>query len=192
MVMPTFPFSPLYAEMTRSKMWNDNNNVYDSGDQQGFSNWVRPLYKYTMPIKLYTEIKQSSLWSFWDSVKGQTLPFVMKDPYDNYVGSVMAANSGVVSASTLFLFDTNSFFIRADTTTISSLFSSLSGYVLIGSNFQYDRDTGLMTVTSKATNDIWGARSVSYWKKAKFNAQFEEQEIMWNSFTTTLVIMELP
>lgn len=192
MALPTFPFSPLYATMTRQKAWNENSNVYDSGDVQGFTNWVRPLYRYTLPISLYTEIKQSSLWAFWDIVRGTTLPFVIKDPYDNCVNSVLAVDSGVTNAATAFLFDTNSYFVRADTMAIGSLFSALSGYVTLGTNYNYDRDSGLLTVVAKATNDVWGARSMSYWKKVKFNSQMVENDLMWNTFATALTLIELP
>ncbi len=193
MTMMTFPFSPLYAAMTRQKSWNENSNVYDSGDIQGFTNWVRPLYRYTMPISLYNEIKQSSLWAFWDFVRGTTDPFLIQDPYDNYVASVMAVRSGLTSAATVFLFDINSYFIRANTgVCVFSLASTLSGYVRNGVEYTYARDTGLLTVNTKAITDVWGARSVSYFKKVKFNSQMVESEMLWNTFGTQLTFIELP
>jgi len=192
MVMPTFVFSPLYASMTRTKFWNEISNTYDSGDVQGSTGWTRPLYRYTMPVSYMNEIKQSSLWAFWDAVQGTTQPFLIKDPYDNAVNSVLAVRSGITAGSTLYLFDTASRFIRADTTTVGSLFSALSGYVSAGSYYQYDRDTGLLTCTSKATADVWGARSVSYYKKVKFNSQMVETDVIWNVFATQLTFIELP
>lgn len=192
MALATFPFSPLYAQMTREKHWNDQQNIYDSGDIQGFSNWMRPLYQYTMPISLFLDTKQQSLWRFWDQQKGTVTPFLIKDPYDNAVNSVLAVRSGITNAATLYLFDINSYFVRADTATVGSLFSVLSGYVRNGVEYSYAQDTGLLTVNTKVSNDTWGVRSMSYWKKVKFSSQYVETAIIWNMFTTQITMMEMP
>jgi hypothetical protein len=192
MALLVFPL-PIYAMMTREKAWNDDSNIYDSGDVQGFSNWVRPLYRYTMPVSLYNEISQNSLWNFWDKVKGRMTPFLMKDPYDNAVNSAVVANSGFVQGGSLYICDAvNSFPVRADTTTIGSLWSVLSGFVTLGTQFSYSQDSGILTVNTKALNDVWAVRSVSYYKKVKFNSQYTETAIMWNTFATALTFIELP
>ena len=193
MGLPTFPFSPLFAAMTREFDWNENKNVYDSGDQQGSTNWAKPLYKYTMNISLYNQIKQSSLWAFWNlQTKGMTKPFLIKDPYDNYVSSVIVAGNAATNAATGYIYDTNSFSIRADTTTISTLTSALSGFVTLGHEYSYLQDTGIFTVNTKVTSDVWTAHSVSYWRKVTFSKKMTEAQILWGTFTTALTFDELP
>lgn len=193
MSLPTFPFSPLFAAMTREFSWNENNNVYDSGDQQGSTNWIRPLYRYTMSISLYNSIKQSSLWSFWNNVtQGMTKPFLVKDPYDNYISSIIVAGNAATNGQTGYIFDANSFMVRADTTTIGSLTSALSGFVKLGSQYSYAQDTGIFTVNTKVTSDVWTANSVSYWKKVKFGKTYTERQLLWGTFQTDLSFNELP
>ena len=191
MALPTFPFSPLPAGTERFKNWGESVQRYDSGERQGLSPFVRPLYQWTFPINNMTEIKQSSLWSFWDTRKGQTLPFLMKDPYDSQVNSVVAIRSGI-SAGTLFLYDTNSYMLRADTTTIGSLFSTLSGYVLLGTDYNYDQDSGVLTITTKSNTDVWRAMSMSYFKKVAFASEYRERSPIWNVFDAVISIEELP
>lgn len=192
MAFPTFPYSPVPANIQRFKDWAENKTRYDSGEQQADTAYLRPLYQWQIDFKLYTEIHQAQLWSFWDTVKGMTLPFMFQDPYDNRVNSVLAVRSGITNAATSFLFDTNSYMVRADTTTIGSLFSSKSGFVLLGSHFGYERDTGILTVNTKAADDVWGVRSMQYFKKAKFSGPFKETSQLWNIFQTQLSLEELP
>ena len=192
MSLPIFPFSPLPANLSRTPDWGENVARYDSGEQQGDTPYLRPLYQWSVPIKLMTEIKQSSLWAFVNDRRGQVKPFLIKDAYDYQVNSVLGVRSGIISAATLFLYDTNSFFVRADTTTVGSLFSTLSGYVRNGVEYSYDQDSGLLTVNTKAATDVWGVRSMTYFRKAKFNAPYNETSQLWNIFSSTLTIVELP
>ena len=126
-----------------------------------------------------------------DSVKGGTYPFLMKDPYEFAVSSVLAANSGVVQPTTLQLYDTRSFFVRADTTTVGSLFSSLSGYVRLGQQYNYDQDTGVFTVNTKAINDVWGVRSMEYYRKCKFDGDYSDSAVIWNIWNAQIKIKEI-
>ncbi len=191
MALLTFPFSPLPAGTDRFKNWNEAEIAYDSGDSQGLTAFLKPLYEYNMPMQGYTEIKQSSLWSFWDRVKGTVTPFLMKDPYDYAVNSVLAVRSGI-STGTLFLFDTNSYMVRPDSVSVGSLFSSLSGYVNLITNYTLDQDSGVITIVTKSNTDVWGARSMSYYKKVKFTGAFKEASPIWNVFHTNLSLKELP
>lgn len=192
MGLPIFPFSPLPANLQRSKNWGELVTRYDSGAKQGSTAYVRPLYDWVVPIKLMTEIKQAALWAFWDTVKGTTLPFLMKDAYDFCINSVVAVSSGITNAATLFLFDTNSYFIRVDTTFVSTLLSASSGFVTLGHEYNYDQDSGLFTVNTKAPADIWTVQSAQYYKKASFNGDYQETSQLWNIFATQLTIEELP
>lgn len=192
MALMTFPFSPLPAGTDRFKNWNVQVQDYDSGESQGLSPWIKPLYEYSFPIGKTTEIKQSSLWAFWDKVKANAIPFLLRDPYDFAVNSVMGVRSGIISAATLFLYDTNSYMVRADTTTVGSLFSSLSGYVRNGVEYSYAQDTGVMLVNTKAITDVWGVRSMFYLKKVRFVGDYHETSPMWNVFDATLQAKEMP
>lgn len=192
MALPIFPFSPLPANLERFKNWNENDITYDSGEHQTDTAFVKPLYQWTIPVKLMTEIKQSSVWAFWDDRKGGTRPFLMKDPYDYAVASVMAVRSGITNAATLYFRDLNSYSIRPDTVAVGSLFSTLSGYVRNGVEYSIEQDTGIVTVNTKATADVWGARSLAYFKKVKFGGPYKETSQMWNIFATNWTIVELP
>ena len=189
MVLPIFPMSPLPADLDRWKDWASDVNKFDSGAAQGATSYVKPLYQYSFAVPAMNEIKQSSLWAFVDTVKQTTNPFLIKDPYDFRINSVLAVRSGLTNGSSLFLYDTNSYMVRADTVTIGSLFSALSGYVLLGTNFTYDQDTGIITLTTKSNTDVWGVRSTQYWKKVRFGSPWKEKAIIWNIFGVPNVIM---
>lgn len=192
MSLPIMVFSPLPAGITIAKDWNENDTRYDSGEHQADTSYLRPLLTWTVPIKLMTELKEGPMWDFIDTTRGMVMPFLMKDPYRYQVASATAVPLGVISANTAFLYDANGYFIRADTTTVGSFFSSLSGYVRNGFEYAYDQDTGLLTVNTKATNDLWGLRSVEYFRKVKFASQYKESATIWNIWGANLDIIELP
>jgi hypothetical protein len=191
MAYPIFPVSPLPAGLTRQFHWKTDEALYDSGASTGMTTFQRPLYRYSIPFINYNEIKQGPLAAFFNVVKGKTLPFLMKDPYDYRVNSVMGVRSGYASGSgDLRLYDTNSYQVRADTTTIGSLFSSLSGWVTLGAEYSYSQDTGLLTVNTKAQNDVWGVRSMQYWRKVKFTNDYTESAVIWNIFGSQIDMRE--
>lgn len=191
MSYPIFPVSPLPAQTDRTRGWKSDNVTYDSGAYQGMTTYQRPLMKYSIPWTNFTEVKQAQLVSIVDSVMGPTFPFLMKDPYEFAVNSVLAVQSGVVQPSTLQLYDTRSFFVRADTTTVGSLFSSLSGYVRLGVEYNYEQDTGIFTVNTKAINDVWGVRSMQYFRKCIFAGDYRDVAVLWNIFNATVNINEV-
>lgn len=191
-MLPIMPFSPLPANIQRTWNWGENVVIYDTGEQQADTAFVKPLLQWDCPIKLMTEIKQSSLEAFQNATKGQTRPFLMKDPYEYQVTSVMGVNSGVTNAATLYFYDTRSYTVRPDSTTVSTLFSTLSGFVTLGTEFSLDQDTGIVTVNTKDVTDVWGVRSMEYYRKCKFASQYAETSVLWNIFGATLKIVELP
>ncbi len=192
MSLPLFPIDPLPADLDRKINWGENVVVYDSGEQQASTAFMKPLLIWSIPIKLMTEVKQSSLWSFANDRRGTVRPFLMKDPYEYRVNSVMGVRSGITNAATLFLYDVNSFSVHADTTTIGSLFSSLSGFVKLGTHYNFDQDTGILTVNTKDVTDVWGVRSMQYFRKCKFASQYGDNAKLWNIWTTNLSVVELP
>lgn len=188
--MNVFPVT-LYGGLTRVKSWGANIVRYDSGMRQSDTAFLKPLYNWSFSIPYMNEFRQSSLWHFIDQQRGEVDPFLMKDSYDYQINSVLAVRSGL-STGTLYLYDTNSYMVRADTTTIGSLFSSLSGYVTLGTNYSYEQDTGILTLTTKASTDVWGVRSAQYFKKCAFAQPYQEQSPSWNIFGASIVIEELP
>lgn len=191
MTYPTFPFSPLPAEMQRDRQWGGNTNRFDSRARQAMTPYWRPFMDYEIPVRAMNEFKQQSMQAFVDTVMGTVLPFLMKDPYEYQVYSVMGVRSGLTNAATLYLYDTRSWMFRADTTTIGSLFSSLSGYVRLGVEYGYSQDTGLLTVNTKAATDVWGVRSMEYFRKCAFKEDYSERLRLWNIFQTGFSIEEI-
>jgi hypothetical protein len=191
MPYPIFPVSPLPANTDRTKFWKTDDVTYDSGAYQAMTTFTRPLFRWSIPWQNVTEIKQGALATFVDSVKGKTYPFLMKDPYEYQVNSVLAVRSGVTNGATLQLYDTRSFFVIADTTTISSLYSLQSGYVSLGAHFDYNQDTGILTVNTKAPEDVWAARSMEYFRKCVFAEDYRDTSVIWNIFNLTLAINEI-
>lgn len=188
--MEIWPASPLPAGLQRIPYWQNDDVDFDSGAFQSRTTFLRPLYRYTIPFQNFNETKQALIIDFWNARRGKAQPFLMKDPYDYAVSSVLGVRSGIVVGSAQ-LFDTNSFFVRADTTTIGSLFSSLSGYVTLGSEFQYDQDTGVLTVNTKAATDVWGVRSMEYFRKVRFKSDYQETATIWNVFNAQLTMWEV-
>jgi hypothetical protein len=191
--MIIFPVSPVPTELSRTFDWGENTVKFDSGLIQTMTPRSRPLYQYQMPFQNINIVKQSLLTVFVNSVKGRVFPWLFKDPYDNAVNSVMAVRSGYASGSPgLSLYDTMSFFLRADTTTIGSLFSSLSGYVRLGVEYNYDQDTGSFSINTKAVTDVWGVRSMQYFRKCRFTAPYADTSPVWQQFNTTVKFEEVP
>lgn len=192
MAYPTFVYSPLPAALERTPQWGETITQYDSGAQQGQTAYTRPLYTWGVSIKLMTETKQPALLQFVNSLRGQVGVFLMKDAYDFRVASVLSVASGVTQGSSLFVYDTNSYTVRPDTLFIGSMASALSGYVRLGTQYSIDQDTGILTVNTKAVNDIWGVRSLEYFRKVRLNAPYKDTSALWNTWTSNLTIQELP
>ena len=89
------------------------------------------------------------------------------------------------------VFDLSSFFVRVDTTTIGSMTSNKSGFVTLGQEYDYDQDTGKLTVMSIDTDDSWHANSLQFFHKAKFQGKYSETGIIWNQFSLRLIIREI-
>lgn len=195
MSLPIFPVSPLPAQTGVTFDWNVNESRYDSGERNAMTPWLRPLYEWAIPFQNMNEIKRETLADFVLSpdIRGGVGNFLMKDAYHFRVNSVLAVRSGYASGSgDVSLYDTRSFFIRADTITIGSLHSTLSGYVTLGAEYSYNQDDGVLTVNTKAQSDVWGVRSAQYYRKCYFMQAYRDQSVIWNIFNADLKIKELP
>jgi hypothetical protein len=71
------------------------------------------------------------------------------------------------------------------------LFSALSGYVTLGTNYNYNQDDGILTLVTKASTDVWGVRSAEYYRKVAFDQPYREVARRWNIFGVTLSIQEI-
>lgn len=194
MSLPLFPVSPLPADLGR--IWQDGvtDAVYDNGARQASTAFTKPLLNYTIPMPAILETRESSLTNFFFGTGnrfGQLRPFLLKDPYLFQVTSVLGVRSGI-TVGTLFMYDTNSFSIRPDTTTIGSMFSALSTYVRLGFDYQLDQDSGILTVNTKASNDIWGVRSIEYFRKFYNASPYANTGKIWNVFALNISLKEMP
>jgi len=194
MVLAIFPTSPLPGGMVKTQDWNETDTRYDSGAAQGLTPFLRPLMRYSFPYRNINEIKNESLQLFVKQQRNGVTPFLMKDPdpLDFRINSVFVTSGDVTEPASLNIFtETTSFFVHVDTTTIGSLTSNKSGFVTLGSEYDYDQDTGLLTVKSIDTDDFWTAASLQYFKKCKFAGKFTQTSPIWNQFSTTLIIEEI-
>lgn len=191
MPLLVFPSSPLPGGMSREKDWNFNRVYYDSGASQGFTAWTQPRYKWQLQWQNVNETKQNTLSWFSDQIKGGTDAFLMKDPYDFVVNSVVVA-SGATNGSTLQTFDINSYHIRVDTTYIGSLTSTVSGYVTLGQEYSYDQDNGIITINTMNVGDIWSiVDSSQFFRKCAFERNYQDISPIWNIFNIPLQIKEI-
>ena len=193
MVLAIFPTSPLPAGMTKVQDWNETDTEYDSGAAQGLTSYLRPLMRYTIKFKNINEIKNESLQLFIKQQRNGVTPFLMKDPdpLDYRINSVFVTSGDVTEPVSMNIFDTNSFFVRVDTTTIGSMTSNKSGFVTLGSEYDYDQDTGLLTINSIDTDDFYTASSLQYYRKCKFTSDFTQVAVIWNQFSISLAIKEI-
>ena len=189
--MEIFPVSPLPAQMTRKLRFNAAVARYDSGARQAFSPWSKPLYEWQIPWKNINETKQATLQSFANDMFGPVTAFLMKDPYDYRINSVLLCSTNQTNGSTLYIFDTKSFYVRADTTTVATLTSNLSGYVSLGTEFSYEQDTGILTINTIGATDFWTVQSAQYFRKVAFKDDYSDQSPIWNIFNTNIAIEEI-
>lgn len=192
MSFPIFPLSPLPAALQTTRNWGENQNLYDSGAMQGDTAFVRPLLAWEIPIPVMNELKRFPIIDFIDSTKGMTLPFLIKDAYEYMVSSQQEVASGVTHGSTGYFTNAKGFMVRPDTTTVGSIFSTLSGHVTLGIEYGIEQDTGIVIVNSKAAADVWFVHSMQYFRKAVLNTQYQDTATIWNIWGATIQVTELP
>lgn len=187
MTLAIWPISPAPADMDRQPLWNEAKYEYDSGAMQGASPWARPHMQYSFSLRNMERSKQSSLFAFWNALKGRTTPFLFMDPYDNMVNSTVCANSGFTGTS-FYIYDQNSFAVIAQSGNLL-ITSALSG-ALPNSWYVLDQDTGIIVRSgAKATADVWTA-SCGYYKKVSFIRQYGETSNLWNNFSGQVTFKE--
>jgi hypothetical protein len=192
MALAVWPDSPQPAGQSMSPDWGEHSTVFDSGAHHGTVTRGRPLYNnWSIPWRNIPQTKRDNIIGFVNSMKAGATPFLIKHHKDFRVNSVLAASAGYVSGTSFFLYDTNSSFIRADTTTIGSLSSTLSVYVTLGAEYSYDQDTGIITANTIDATDVWTVQSLQYFRKVYISRNYRETGILEGQYSGTIQLQEV-
>ncbi len=192
MALAVWPDSPQPAGQSMSPDCGEIAVRFDSGVHHATTTYQRPLYSdWTIPWTNIPQAKRDKILGFVNSMKAGAQTFLVKHHKDFRVNSVLVASAGWTDGGTMFLYDTNSYFIRADTTTIGSLFSTLSGYVTLGSEYQYEQDTGILTANSFDSTDVWRANSMQYFRKVYITRNYNETGILEGQYTGRITFDEV-
>ena len=188
--MMIFPSSPVWADMSREAMWNEEAFNYDSGKFQGSTSWVRPLYKYSINAKNYPDTAQTSLEAFWNSLKGRTTPFLFKDPYEYATSSsiVQPTSTNMGNGSGFYLVQQNSWRVIPDSAFLS-ISDGNSGVLNSGSHYVASLDNGWITV-KVAVSSVWSS-SFQYFRKVVFDSAYNPASPIWGVFNADFVIREI-
>ncbi len=192
MALAVWPDSPQPAGQSMEPEWGEIVNRFDSGVHHATTTYARPLYSdWAIPWKNIPQAKRDTILGFVNSMRAGTQTFLVKHHKDFRVNSVLAASVGYTAGDSFFTYDVNSFLIRADTTTIGSLFSTLSGFVTLGSEYQYDQDTGIMTADSIDVTDLWRIESVQYFRKVYIKRNYRETGIIEGQYSGAITLDEV-
>lgn len=189
--MNIFPSSPVWANIERRPLWNEEVIWYDSGDSQGASPWARPLYEYAISARNFNEFKQGPLHSFWNTLKGKTTPFLFKDPYD-YVTSAAVTQpttTAMGNGSGFYIVQANSWRVLPDSAFLA-IADARSGALVSSTHYVVSLFNGWVT-TKVAVSSVWVA-SFQYFRKVRFNEQYGEVSKVWNIFDANLILREMP
>lgn len=187
--MIIFPSSPVWADITREIMWQEEVTHYDSGRFQGSTAWVRPLYRYDINAANYTEVKQNSLEAFFNALKGRATPFLFKDPYAyQAAGITQPSTTSMANGSGFYGLQANSWRVIPDSAFLV-ITCGRSGALNAGSHYVASMDNGFIT-TKVAPSSLWVA-SFEYFRKAVFEDQYAPGSDMWNNFHSNLKIREI-
>ena len=190
MVLPIFPSSPIWANLSRTPGWAEHVNRYDSGVRQSGTAWVRALYDYSISATNFNEITQSSLHTFVNSLKGRVSPFLFKDPYD-YVASVSVTqptSTNMGAGSGFYFVDVRSWRFIPDSAFLA-VNDAASGSLVNGVDFVMSQDNGWCSLLIPVSS-VWTA-SFQYFRKGAFESTYVERSPIWNIFNATLIIQEL-
>lgn len=187
--MMIFPTSPVWADITRHIMWQEETVFYDSGKFQGSTPWVRPLYKYDIQGTNFTEVKQNSLEAFFNALKGRSTPFLFKDPYAYLAnGIVQPSTTSMGNGSGFYAVQANSWRVLPDSSGLR-ITCGRSGQLTAGSHYVASMDNGWIT-TKVAPSSIWTS-SFEYFRKVVFEENYAPGSDIWNNFHATLSIREI-
>lgn len=188
--MMIFPSSPVWADITRQPMWQEEVYRYDTGAFQGSTTWARPLYKYDINAANYEIAKQTSLEAFFNALKGKTTPFLFKDPYAYATSSAITqpATTNMANGSGFYLVQQNSWRVIPDSAFLA-ISCGRSGTLTAGSHYVASLDNGFIT-TKVVPSSVWTA-SFQYFRKCVFESDFAPGSNIWNNFNVSMTIQEI-
>ena len=190
MTLPIFPSSPVWANLTREPIWSEEVYHYDSGLRQGASPWSQPLMRYTVNAQNFNELKQSSLFTFMNTLKMRSSAFLFKDPYDYKAnGVVQPTSTNMSSGDGFYLMEANSYRILPDSANFL-LRDPRSGNLVSTSHYVMSLDNGWVQALV-AVSSVWVC-SMEFFRKCAFETQYVELSRVWNNFNFGgLVIQEI-
>ena len=189
MPLPIWPTSPVPANMTRTPIWGESVQRYDSGAEQGSTPYVKPLMTYQVTLQNIPRTKQTSLSAFINTIRSRTSPFLFTDPYDNRVNGAVCVRSDVTGVRSFFVRTAEGYPVIPTSGTLL-ITSVLSGPLTQGTHYQFDPDTGVFsTPFAMSTADIWTA-SCAYYRKCKLDSYSETSQI-WEIFSGTVAFHEI-
>lgn len=189
MSYPIFPVSPVPADFGRTINWGGNSVKFDSGVRQANTAFVRPMYNYNMNFRNMPPEKRELILTLVQSVRGRIFPFWFPDPYD-YVNSAQLVSSGVTVGS-FNVVNEYGHSIRPSSTQVSTLYSTLSGYVSRNVHYTYNFNSAFITVISKNSTDVWAVKSLSgLFKKCSFDSNYSDTAVLWNIWNANINFTE--
>jgi hypothetical protein len=188
--MMIFPTSPVWADVSRSPLWNEEVTHYDSGAYQGSTSRVRPLYLYEINGRNFEINKASSLEAFFNALKGRVTPFLFKDPYAYATSSAITQPSTTTmgNGSGFYLVEANSWKVIPDSAFLS-IACGRSGALTAGVHYTASLDNGWIK-TNVAPSSVWTA-SFQYFRKAVWDSAFSPGSDLWNNFHVGFSIKEI-
>jgi hypothetical protein len=189
MSYPTFPVSPLPADFSRTTRWGGTKVRFDSGARQANTAYVRPMYNYEVSFTNMPEGKRAQLLTLVQSVRGTIDPFWFPDPYD-YVNSAQIVGTGITAGSANVV-NEYGHLIRPTSVQVSTLYSTLSGYVSRDTHYTYNLNSAFITITTKNTGDTWAVQSLNgLFKKCSFDQDYADTAMLWQIWGTSIRFME--
>lgn len=189
MSYPIFPVSPVPADFRRTINWGGSKVKFDSGARQSNTGFVRPMYSYDMGFKNMPPAKRDQLLTLVQSVRGTIDPFWFPDPYDS-VNSAQTVGTGITAGSANIL-NQYGHLIRPTSVQVSTLYSTLSGYVTRGTHYTYNLNSAFITITTKNTGDTWAVQSLGgLFKKCSFDQDYSDTGVLWNIWGANIAFTE--
>jgi hypothetical protein len=183
-----FPTSPLPADISRTPVWGESVQKFDSGAEQGATPWQKPLIQYSINLSNIPRSKQSSIMAFYNLVRGRTNPWLIRDPYDFLVNGAVCVASGT-GVRSFFVRTIEGFPVIPASGTLR-ITSALSGTLTHNTHYSFNMVTGVFsTHLAVATGDTWTA-SCQYFRKCRFDS-YQESSRLWEQFNGTLSFHEI-
>lgn len=189
MSLAIFPSSAVPAGMRRTQNWNESDVTFDSGAYQAMTPFSRPLWKYEIPWQNINEIRQQMILTHVNSVKGRVFPWFFKDPYEFRIGS-QEQLAGLSTGNTGYFTDDKGFFVYADATTVQTIACG-AGFAALGVEFNYNQDSGIVTLLDKGVGSAWSTASGEYFRRVRYSKPYSDLGVLWQQFGVDIAFDEV-